>query len=406
MRRVAITGLGIWSPIGNSLEQVHTSLIEGVSGIRQMPEWRETAGLRCHVAGLVDGVEPRTIPRKARRAMGRMALLGTLAAKDAVASAGLDEDLVRSRRCGVAMGSTTGSPAELEKFFGAYLSTGGIEQQEGTLFMKIMSHTVAANVAGFLGVEGRLMAPSSACASSAQAIGMGYETIQHGYQDIMICGGAEDVHPTTAGVFDVVHAASKNYNDSPAHTPRPFDKDRDGLVVSEGGAAIVLEAYEHARNRNAPILGEILGYATCCSSGHMTSPDVQEMLFCMQEALRDADMHAEDLDYINAHATATEVGDVVEAEAIRLLAGTTVPLSGTKGYTGHTLGACGAIEAIFCLLMMKHGFLAPTLNCDELDPRCAGLDHVRELRHETPHRVMTNSFAFGGVNAVLILGKL
>lgn len=405
MRRVVITGWGILSPIGNSPEQAMASLIEGVSGIRAMPEWRETAGLRSHVAGLVDGVEPRTIPRKNRRAMGRMALLGALAAKDAVVSAGLDDEMVASHRTGVAMGSTTGSVAELERFFGGYLSSGGIEQQEGTLFMKIMGHTVAANAAGFLGVGGRLMAPSAACASSAQAIGMGFETIQHGHQDIVICGGGEDVHPTTAGVFDIVHAASKGYNDSPKRTPRPFDKGRDGLVVSEGAGAIVLEAYEHAQKRNAPVLGEVLGYATGCASGHMTAPDVEEMRFCMEEALRVADVKPEDLDYINAHATATELGDVSEADAIRLLVGNSVPVSGTKGYTGHTLGACGVIEAIFCLLMMNHGFLAPTLNCEELDPRCGGLDHILEVRDDGPNLVMTSSFAFGGVNASLILGK-
>ncbi|MHB8069948.1 MAG: beta-ketoacyl-[acyl-carrier-protein] synthase family protein [Desulfobaccales bacterium] len=405
MRRVAITGLGILSPIGNSLEAVLASLFFGTSGIRRMSEWDRIKGLKSLVAGVVEEVEPRRIARKYRRTMGRVAILAALASLDALADAKLDEADVTSERTGVAMGSTTGSAQVLEHFFGSYLATGGILEQEGTNFMKIMGHTVAANVGMMLGVRGRLIAPCSACASSTQAIGYGYEAIKDGYQDLMFCGGADDLHPITAGVFDILNAASRNFNDAPHTTPRPFDIRRDGLVVSEGGAVVVLEEYGRARKRGAKIYGEILGYGTCCDGRHMTSPSQEGMVRCMRSALEAAAIQTTDLDYINAHATGTDLGDTAECQAIQELIGNKVPVSSNKGYTGHTLAACGAIELIFCLLMMKHGFIAPTLNLEEIDPACGGIGHVQEKVETDLDMIMTNSFAFGGVNAVLILKK-
>ena len=406
MRRVGITGTGIVSPIGNTSGTVADALANNVSGIRQMPEWHEVKGLRSLVAGKVDGTDPKRIPRNYRRTMGRVAVLGSLAALDAVASAGLDsEQQLASPRIGVAMGSTTGSAPALEAFFRDYIGQGGIEQQEGTLFMKVMSHTVAANVAALLGVQGRVLAPCSACASSTQAIGAGYEAIREGHQEVMICGGAEDLHPTTAGVFDILHAASKAFNDRPQCTPRPFDRARDGLVVGEGGAVVVLEELEHARARGAKVLGEVIGYATYGGGGHMTSPSVDSMVYCMRGALASAGVEPTDLDYINAHATATDLGDAEEAAALRELLGDVVPVSSTKGHTGHTLAACGAMEVIFCLLMMRDGFLAPTLNLEEVDPRCEGLRHIVRVEKADPVTVMSNNFAFGGIGATLILRK-
>ena len=337
--------------------------------------------------------------------MGRVGILAALASQDAMADANLGEDDVTSERTGVAMGSTTGSVPVLEHFFGSYLATGGILEQEGTNFMKIMGHTVAANVGTMLGVKGRLIAPCSACASSTQAIGYGYEAIKDGYQDLMFCGGADDLHPITAGVFDILHAASKNFNDAPHATPRPFDIRRDGLVVSEGGAVVVLEEYGRARERGAKIYGEILGYGTCCDGSHMTTPSQDGMVRCMRAALEAAAIQNTDLAYINAHATGTDLGDIAECQAIKELIGDKVPVSSTKGYTGHTLAACGAIELIFCLLMMKHGFIAPTLNLEEIDPACRGIGHVQEKIETELDLVMTSNFAFGGVNAVLIVKK-
>ena len=405
MRRVAITGIGILSPIGNSLEVVLASLLCGNSGIRRMSEWDRIQGLRSLIAGGVDGIEPRQIERKYRRTMGRVAVLAALASQYARADANLGEEDLASERTGVAMSSTTGSVPVLEKFFDSYLSTGGILEQEGTNFMKIMGHTVAANVGIMLGVRGRLIAPCSACASSAQSIGYGYEAIKDGYQDLMFCGGADDLHPITAGVFDILNAASRNFNDAPNTTPRPFDIRRDGLVVSEGGAVVVLEEYGRARERGAKIYGEILGYGTCCDGRHMTSPSQEGMARCMRAALEAAAIQNTDLDYINAHATGTVLGDAAECQAIKELIGGTVPVSSTKGYTGHTLAASGAIELIFCLLMMKHGFIAPSLNLEEIDPACRGIAHVQKKLETDLDLVMTNNFAFGGVNAVLIVKK-
>jgi len=405
MRRVAITGLGIVSPIGNTVDAVGAALAEGRSGVRAMPEWEPMEGLRTRVAGVVDGIEPRAIPRRYRRTMGRVAILGAFAATDAVADAGLDDQTLQSDRAGVAMGSTTGSSEALVHFFGDFVLPRDIREQEGTLFMRLMSHTVAANVAALLGTRGRLEAPCCACASSAQAIVAGFELIRSGCQDVMVCGGAEELHWSTAGVFDVLHAASKRYNDRPELTPRPFDRDRDGLVAGEGGAALVLEDYDHAVARGARIHAELLGAASCCDARHMTQPSTEGMLHCMQQTLRSAGVGPSDLDYINAHATGTEVGDPAEAQATRQLVGDAVPVGATKGLTGHTLAACGAMEAIFCVLMMHRGFLAPSRNLDHVADDCKGLDYVRERIDSAPRLMMTSNFAFGGVMASLILGK-
>ena len=403
MRRVAVTGMGICSPIGNDLPTVLDALIHGRSGIRRMPEWSDIEGLGSQVAGVVEDFDPRSISRKYRRTMGRVSLLAALAARDAVSQSGLQEEDLASERTGVSLGSTTGSGPVLEQFFGSFLANRSAHEQEGTSFMKVMGHTVAANVGAMLGVRGRLLAPCSACASSTQAVGFGYEAIRDGHQDLMVCGGADDLHPITAMVFDILHAASRNFNDTPEQTPRPFDRRRDGLVVSEGGAVVILEDMDRARTRGAKIWGEIAGYGTCCEGRHMTSPSHEGMARCMLAALDSAGCGPGDVDYINAHATATELGDRAECQAIQEIFGDRAPVSSTKGYTGHTLAACGAMELIFCLLMMKHNFIAPTLNLEELDQECAGVAHVQEGTKAPLNLVMSNNFAFGGVNAVLVV---
>jgi 3-oxoacyl-[acyl-carrier-protein] synthase II len=405
MSRVVITGMGIVSPIGNDLDSVKNSLMEGRSGIQAMPQWKKYEGLKSLVTGKVDGIEGRDIPRSYRRTMGRVALLNAFAARQATELAELEPVSLDSDRIGVAMGSTMGSATSLDKFFKDFRETGGFSRLQGTMFMKVMSHTVSANTAAMLGVKGQLHAPCSACASSTQAIGLGYEIIRSGAQDIMICGGSDELHPTVVGVFDVLNAASRRYNDKPEMTPRPFDIDRDGLVLSEGAAVVVLENYEHAIERKARIYGEILGYATYCDVLHMTQPSSDGMLRCMRQALLTAGCNPTDLHYINAHATGTLMGDEAEAKALRELVGQRVPVSGTKGYTGHTLGGCGAMEVIFCLLMMRDGFILPTLNLSKVDPKCAGIAHVKQLTRCKPRIVMSSNFAFGGINASIVLGK-
>lgn len=403
MKRVVITGMGIISPIGNSVQAARDSLMQGRSGVSTMETWEGIGGLATRVGGRVQQLEPKQIPRKQRRSMGNMSIMASLAALDAVEDAGLTSHEISWEKTGVSLGSTTGSPQVIEDMFVKYASSRSIKYLEGTTFLKVMSHTVAANVASLLQTRGRLMAPCSACASSTQAIGSGFEAIRGGMQEIMICGGAEELHPSTAGVFDVVYATSTAFNDQPWKTPRPFDKQRDGLVVSEGAGIVILEEFERAVARNAKIYGEITGYASCCDCSHMTTPGTRGMLQCMEQAMDMAGLDAGKLDYINAHATGTEIGDAAEAEVLRQLTNGTVPVSATKGYTGHTLAASGVMEVIFSLLMMQQKMIIPTLNLDQVDPACEGIDHVTEIREADLRYIMTNNFAFGGVNASLIL---
>jgi len=405
VKRVVVTGIGIISPLGNDIASVEAGLRSGRSGIVSMKEWASVAGLRSLVAGVAAPFDEKRIPRRSRRTMGRVAIMAALAAEDAAADAGFNAEFLESGDVGLAISSTTGSPQQMEEFYTEF-AVKGIEEQKGTTFMKVMGHTAAANAALHLKVAGRLISPTGACSSSTQSIGLGYEAIKFGLQSAMICGGAEELHPTTAGTFDIVHAASTTFNDSPTQTPRPFDADRDGLVVGEGAAIVVLEERGRALARGATVYGEILSFATCGSGFHISAPSSEDMLRCMRGALTGAGLQAEDIDYINAHASGTELGDSVEAAGTRELFAATVPVSGTKGYTGHTLGACGAMETIFCLLMMGSGFIAPTLNLENISEDCQGLLHVQAEIKTPLHRVLNNSFAFGGINASLVLGAV
>ncbi|HEV8321190.1 MAG TPA: beta-ketoacyl synthase N-terminal-like domain-containing protein, partial [Myxococcota bacterium] len=375
----------------------------GRSGIGRVAAWDAVADLRPRVAGLVAGVDPKSIPRPLRRGMGTVAQYAALATQQAVAAARLGEAELRGGTVGLALGSTTGSPLAIGEFYKT-VDTEGVRGLRSTDFLKCMSHTCAANVAVMLGLTGRVLSPNSACTSGAQAIGLSWELISAGMEDVMLAGGAEEVHYTTAATFDIVGAASHGFNDAPSRTPRPFDARRDGLVVAEGAGVLVLEEWERAVRRDATIYGEVLSFATTCDGEHMAQPAPAGMHGCMARALERGGLAPRDVDYINAHATGTDVGDPAEAEATRRLFGDAVPVSSSKGYTGHTLGACGAIESIFCLLMMRGGFLAPTLNLEEVDQACRGLRHVTEVVAARPRRVMNNNFAFGGINTSLVLG--
>ncbi len=406
MKKVVITGVGIISPIGNTKEDVFNCLLNNWSGIEPIKTWERIKDLRVCIAGRCDGYDSKRINRKDRRTMGSMAIMAALSTLDAIAMSGLDEKIISSPDTGVAMGSTTGSGNIIEKTFNDFLKTGGISRLEGTTFMKIMNHSVSANVAAMLKIKGRVLSPCCACATSTQAIGEGFEMIKNGYQNIMVCGGADELHFSTAGIFDVLHAASKRSGDLPLCTPRPFDADRDGLVVSEGAGTIILEELQHAENRGATIFGEIIGYNTCCDGEHMTSPQAEGMLRCMKGALESAQCTINEIDYINAHATGTKLGDIAESQAIKTLCSDTIPVSATKGFTGHTLAASGVMEAIFCLLMMEHNVIIPTLNLENIDPDCEGIFHVQKQMSQPLKKVMTSNFAFGGINATLILKNM
>jgi 3-oxoacyl-[acyl-carrier-protein] synthase II len=344
-RRVAVTGFGLLCPIGNSADEVLAALKGGQSGIRYMKDWDRFPDLNTKVGAQVRNFDEKSIPREYRRSMGRLALLAAAAVERAVADAKLDKDLLKSGRLGLSIGQTVGSPLALETFFET-CRTEGFRGLKSTTFLQMMNHSAAANVALIHGISGRVWAPASACASSSQAIGQGYETIRDGYQDVMICGGSEELHATTAAVFDIVGGTSRAYNATPAQTPRPFDKSRDGLVVGEAAAVLVLEEWESARRRNVAIWGEIVGFATRCDGVHISAPARDGMARTMGEALKAAGLSAGDVQYVNAHATGTPLGDATEAKATVDVFGDRVPVSSTKGHTGHTLAACGSMEAI------------------------------------------------------------
>lgn len=406
-RRVAITGVGVVSPIGESLDEVGHSLREDLHGIQHMDSFDDVGAMITRLGAPVSLDLRGLWPRKKVRTMGRVARLAAAASERAVAAAGLTEEELESGRVGLAYGSTHGSSASLEKFARTLDQPDALLGLGSSVYLKFMSHTCAVNLAIFFRIRGRVMSTCSACVSASQAIGQAYEVIRSGVQDAMICGGSEELHWVSTGVFDVLQATSTRYNDRPDQSPRPFDRDRDGLVVGEGAATLVLEDWGRARRRGAHIYGEIAGYGTSCDGTHITAPSPDGMQSAMTLALEDARANATDVDYVNAHATATEVGDLGEAEASWRVFSDDVPLSSTKGFTGHTLGACGAIETTFCLAMLRDGFLAPNRNLSNVDPRCAPLAYVRgDAVDASPELLMNNNFAFGGINTSLLVRRV
>lgn len=399
-----ITGVGMVTPIGHDLDEVSRSLREGHTGVRAQPEWDRVGHLATRLAGEVTGVALAGSDRKKLRTMGRVARLALTATEAALRDAGLDEASVRDPRTGLAYGSTHGSSSAYVDFAGPLLARMSFEGLPSTSYLKFMTHTCAANLAQYYGIQGRVVSTCAACVSGSQAVGAGLEAIRAGKADVMICGGAEELHWTHAGVFDIMYATSTRYNDRPHATPRPFDAARDGLVIAEGAGTLVLEEYERARRRGASIHAELLGYGANCDGTHVTNPSAEGMAAAIRLGLADAGLAPEDVDYVNAHATATEVGDLAESRAMSEVFGARTPVSSSKGFMGHTLGACGAIEVGACIAMMRDRFLAPTRNLEQVDPRCAPLDHVQgDARDARPRTLMSNNFAFGGINTSLVL---
>ncbi|MGB1013522.1 MAG: beta-ketoacyl synthase N-terminal-like domain-containing protein, partial [Nannocystaceae bacterium] len=312
--RVVVTGIGLTTPIGHDLVHVCTSLRTGHHGIRIIEDWGRIAELRPRLGGAVTELDvDRRYPRKKVRTMGRVGRLATYACEQAIAQAGLEPALLQSGRVGIAYGSTSGSSQALEDFTGKLFQSYELKGLSATSFLKFMSHTCAANLAQFFGLRGRVIPTSSACTSGSQAIGYGYEAIADGRQEIMICGGAEELHAVTATIFDLFGATSNGFNTRPEASPRPFDRDRDGLVIGEGAASLVLERRDQALARGAQILGEVIGFGTNCDGSHITAPSQSGMRAAMALALDDAGLHAGDVDYISAHGTATLLGDVAES---------------------------------------------------------------------------------------------
>ena len=316
----------------------------------------------------------------------------------------LNDDILKSGEAGVAFGSSAGSVNAVREF-GAMLIDNNMNQLNATTYIRMMSHTSAVNMTVYFGLKGLTLPTSSACTSGSMAIGQAYEAIKYGKQTLMIAGGAEELSAAGSAVFDVLLATSTR-NEHPESTPRPFDAQRDGLVVGEGAGCLILEEYEHAKARGATIYAEILGYGSNTDGQHVTRPDSEMMGRCMQLALKDAQVDATEIDYVNAHGTSTDQGDIAESQATARILGKK-PISSLKSYFGHTLGACGAIEAWLSIEMMQRQQLVPTLNLVELDSACGDLDYiVTEMRSVETQIIMSNNFAFGGINTSLIFKRV
>ncbi len=406
-RRVVVTGIGFRSPIGNTLKAMKESLQSGRGGVRTMPEWNDIDHLRTKVAGVCSDVDEKVIPRNYRRSMGRVSILAAIAAMEAVADSGISEEEIGSPSCGVSFGSTAGSTHAMEEFIADVFAKKSLKGMQSSIYLQFMSHTCAANLAMMFHTKGPVVASCTACVSGSQGVGFGYEAIRDGRALMMLAGGAEEMHFMDAGVFDIMRATSTKYNDRPDMTPRPFDVDRDGLVVGEGAGCLVLEEYEHARARGAHLYSEVIGYGTNCDGSHLTNPSAEGMAGAMRIALKDAGMSTDNIGHVNAHATATDAGDIAEATATHEVFGTSVPVSALKGFTGHTLGACGALESIETILMMNEHFIAASKNLEHPDPQLPPLNHVmgdaRDMKFDIG---MNNNFAFGGINTSLIFRKV
>lgn len=405
-RRVVITGVGGISALGHDWLTIAASLKAQKNCVVRMDEWDRFADLHTRLAAPVTDFEvPSHYKRKKIRSMGRVSIMATRASELALIDANLLNDpVVTSGAMGIAYGSSTGSTDPIVAF-GDMLKDGDMSGVTATSYIRMMAHTTAVNVGVFFGLKGRVHTTSSACTSGSQGIGYAYEAIKYGQQDLMLAGGGEELCPTEAVVFDTLFATSTQ-NDAPTANPRPFDKDRDGLVVGEGACSLVLEELEHAKARGAKIYAEIVGFGTNADGLHVTQPNSATMETAIRLALKDAAIDADKVGYVNAHGTATDRGDIAETQATHAVFGTKQPISSLKSYTGHTLGACGALEAWVSIEMMNAGWFAPTLNLTEIDPECAELDYIKDdIRLLETDYVMSNNFAFGGINTSLIFKK-
>ncbi|MFO8049556.1 MAG: beta-ketoacyl synthase N-terminal-like domain-containing protein [Desulfosudaceae bacterium] len=407
-RRVVITSEAAITPIGASKETIVANLIDGVSGVKPLRDDGFLDGyLHSRIYGTVDYPIEYDFERKYRKTMGPVSFYACQVVKELLAKAGLNQDFISSGRLGVAFGSTHGSPSVQRSIYKSFLQkdSSGSEVTSSVAYLQSMVHTTAANITKMFNITGRVISSCTACTTSSQSIGFGYEMIKFGLQDAMICGGADEYDTTTVAVFDNLLACSTAYNDTPHLSPRPFDVDRDGLVVGEGAGVVLLEEYEFARKRGANIIGEVIGFSCNNNGGDMILPNLEGITGTIRLGLESAGIGPEEVDFVSAHATATKMGDVIEAQAIEKVYGDRVRVTGLKSYMGHTMASCGAIETILTLYMMEKGFIAPTLNLDSVDPRCAGINHVTSLEEIPVRTASVQNFAFGGVNTNLILAS-
>lgn len=405
-RRVVVTGMAGISPLGNDWVTIRARLGEYRNAVVRMDDWSTYEGLNTQLGAPAAPFElSARYDRKSTRSMGRVALLATRATEMALQDAGLlEHPLLTSGQMGVSFGSSAGTTSAIGDF-GRMIEERTTRGINATTYIKMMAHTAPVNIGVFFGVTGRVVTTSSACTSGSQGIGYAFEAIQSGKQLAMIAGGAEELCATEAAVFDTLFATSVR-NDTPQATPTPFDRKRDGLVIGEGAGCLILEEREHALARGATIHAELVGFGTNSDGTHVTQPNSATMRQAMALALDDAGLAPEAIGYVNAHGTATQQGDLAESQATASLFGSRMPISSLKSYMGHTLGACGALEAWISIEMMREGWFAPTLNLNEVDPACGELDYIRgEGRRIACDYVMSNNFAFGGINTSLIFKR-
>ena len=401
MKNVVVTGMGIVSCIGSDIQEVLSSLKNGKSGITKNLTYEEM-GFRSHVSGAVNINLSELIDRKTLRFMSEASGFGYIAAQEALLNASLNLEEMNASRIGIVAGSGGASSA-------AQIEASDVARERGPkrigpyAVTKTMGSTVSAILGTTLKLKGVNYSISSACSTSAHCIGHAAELIQLGKQDIIIAGGAEQEHWTSSSMFDAMGALSSQYNNSPEKASRPFDIDRDGFVIAGGAGMLILEEEEHAIKRNAPIIARLKGYCANSDGYDMVSPSGEGATRCMNEAM---EAYKSDVDYINAHGTSTPVGDLAELGAIKKVFGGNAPIIGsTKSMTGHSLGATGAQEAIYSILMMQHDFIAPSINIETLVEEAEGLRISQSMMEQKLNAVMSNSFGFGGTNASLIFGK-
>ncbi|MBO4480819.1 MAG: beta-ketoacyl-ACP synthase [Alphaproteobacteria bacterium] len=406
MKRVVVTGMGLISSLGNDLESAENRLHKLKNTIRIMPELTDIRGLNTHLAApAMDFNLPEHYTRKVLRTMGPVSIMAVYSAENALADAGLiDSPVLTSGRTGVAYGSSFGSAEGVADFF-SINQTKEVGAITSFSYLKLMPQTTAVNISLYFKTVGRIIPSGTACTSGSLAIGYAYETIKNGIQDIMIAGGGEEFDITQVAVFDTLYATSTK-NNTPELSPAPFDKARDGLVIGSGAGTLILEEYEHAKARGAKIYAEIVGFGSNTDGMHATQPNKDTMAQCMRLALESSNLSANNIGYINMHGTGTIHGDIAESNATESVFGSNTPVSSLKSYVGHTLGACGALESIWTIQMMRDGWFAPTLNLNTPDEQCGTLDYIMGTgRNIDAQYAMNNNFAFGGINTSLIFKK-
>lgn len=407
MKRVVVTGMALASPLGCSVDEAFLRLQKYENCVEYDPALEEYENLNSKLCTKVQGFEtPEHFTRKVLRTMGRVSVLSVATAKQALKQAGLlNDEIISNGQTGVSYGSSSGSLDSIIDFYSMEIEKKLRSVNSGS-YIKMMPQTTTVNISLYFKTKGRVVPTSTACTSGSMGIGYAYEAIKNGYQTVMIAGGAEELHPSQIAIFDTLYATSLK-NKEPQTTPRPFDKNRDGLVIGEGAGTLILEEYEHAKKRGAKIYAEVIGFGTSTDGSHITNPNYHTMGAALELALKDAKISPDDIGYVNAHGTATLTGDVAESLATQEVFSREVPISTIKSYTGHTLGACGAIEAILSIEMMNNGWFCPNLNLETVDEKCGKLDYIKNQGREIDTNiVMSNNFAFGGINTSLIFKKI